>query len=559
MAVSSRYGNRLRRFPFGCQLRGGRIQPKPLYRLLKVNAVNDLTADSRSSNNPQPLFYVCLALLFILNAAYGAPDAPLNFDGWITEALAKLETNGITGGFHRQTAPLSRAEIARIIEQAESRIQSGKVVASAIDRKLLEKLKREFQSEIAGEHGLAITALPQLRATEEKIAPAIESALQYTLGNLEKGTVPRVTLYSEFEGQNFESSPLDAKTAETRFEPWHRARDYIIDFKRSYLQVNSEHLNLLVGRDWLFWGASPHKTVGISDNSPPFDQVRLTAKLGKKLKATAFTTQLNSTWYDDGKKRYLAKRYMSGHRLDYQFNDRVEIGVAEWVLYGGDAQTLEWEYANPITFYYALQYHAKADDNVMFAFDAAIRPIDGVRLYGEWVIDDIQYVPTSNDPHAVAWLLGGTWYPRWLERQLGIHTEYARVNRWAYTHLVPDNQFTHFGYAIGHPISTDSDTVRLSASYQFTVSTAAEIRTALTRHGEGTIADRFYGEDYETLPFPTGIVARTTEIGVGLAYRPLDAWNASLSYAWEQTQNSEHHKGKTSQNHRFMFHAGYIF
>ena len=98
---------------------------------------------------------------------------------------------------------------------------------------------------------------------------------------------------------------------------------------------------------------------------------------------------------------------MSGHRLDYQFNDRVEIGVAEWVLYGGDAQTLGVEICESrLTFYYALQYNAKADDNVMFAFDAAIRPIDGVRLYGEWIIDDIQYVPTSNDPHCSRMALG---------------------------------------------------------------------------------------------------------------------------------------------------------
>ena len=559
MAISSRHGNLLRRFPFGCQLRGRSFQPKSLYRPLKVSEANAPTADNCFSKNRQRLFYVLLAFVFILNPAHGAPDVPLNFDGWITEALAKLETDGITGGFHRQTAPLSRTEVAEIIQQAERRIQAGQVVVSAIDRKLLEKLKREFRSEIAGEHGLAIAALPQLRATEEKIAPAIESAFQYTLGNLEQRTVPRLTLYSEFEGQNFESRPLDGKTAEQRFEPWHRARGYIIDFKRSYLQVNSTHLNLVVGRDWLFWGASPYKSVGISDNSPPFDQVRLTGKLGKKLKATAFTTQLDSTWYDDGKKRYLAKRYMSGHRLDYQFNDRVEIGVAEWVLYGGDAQTLEWKYANPITFYYALQYNAKADDNMMFAFDASVRPIDGVRLYGEWLIDDIQYVPTSNDPHSVAWLLGLTWYPPWLERQLGIHSEYARVNRWAYTHLVPDNQFTHFGYAIGHPIGTDTDTVRVSASYQFTVSTAAEIRAVLTRHGEGTIADRFYGEDYESLPFPTGVVARVTEIGGQLSYRPLNAWNASLFYVWEHTQNSEHSLGKTTNKHRLVFHAGYVF
>ena len=555
MAISSQYGNLLRRFPFGCQLRGSMFQLTPLYRQLKVSAANAPTADSHSFNNLQRFFCLLLVSMFILKCAYGAPDVPLNFDGWVTDALAKLETDGITGGFHRQTAPLSRAEVAEIIQQAESRIQSGQVVPSAIDRKLLEKLKREFQSEISGERGLSIVGLPQLRATEKQIAPAIESAFHYTLGDLEKGTAPRLTLYSEFEGQNFASRPLDGKTAGQRLERWYG--DYTGDFKRSYLEINNGHINLLVGRDWTFWGASPYHTIGISDNSPAFDQVRLTGKFGNRLKATAFTTQLDSTWYDDGKKRYLAKRYMSGHRIDYQFNDRLEIGVAEWVLYGGDAQHLEWKYANPITFYYFLQYNAKADDNIMFAFDGAIRPIDGLRLYGEWVIDDIQYDPRADDPHSVAWLLGFTWYPRRLERQLGFHSEYARVNRWAYTHLVPDNQFTHFGYAIGHPIATDSDTFRFSASYQFTVSTDAEIRAVFTRHGEGTIADRFYGEDYEALPFPTGVVAQTTEIGGRLSYRPLNAWNASISYAWQHTQNSEHRRGEISQGHRLVFYMGY--
>ena len=502
-----------------------------------------------------PIFF--LAFMFIFSPAYGTPDVPLNFDGWVTDALAKLETDGITGGFHRHTAPLSRNEVVQIIKQAESRIRTGIVAPSAIDRKLLEKLKREFTKERMHGEGRSIRFFPQLRATEKKIAPAFETGFHYTLGKLEKRTAPRLVLYSEFEAHNFESPPLAGKTAEQRLERWRGG--YTGDFKRGYLQINSAHLNLLVGRDWLYWGASDHKTVGISDNSPPFDQVRLTGRLGKRLKATAFTAQLDSTWYDDGKKRYLAKRYISGHRLDYQFNDRVEIGVAEWVLYGGDAQTLEWKYANPITFYYALQYNAKADDNVMFAFDAAIRPVDGVCLYGEWIIDDIQYVPGANDPHAVAWLLGVTWYPKYLDRQLGLHSEYARVNRWAYTHLVPDNQFTHFGYAIGHPIGPDSDTLRFLAAYQLTVSTQAEIRAVLTRHGEGTIADRFYGEDFDALPFPTGVVAKTTEIGARFSYRPLNGWNAIFSYTWQHTQNSEHRKGKTSQTHRLTFQMGYLW
>ena len=79
-------------------------------------------------------------------------------------------------------------------------------------------------------------------------------------------------------------------------------------------------------------------------------------------------------------------------------------------------------------------------------------PIDGLRLYAEWLADDFQYQSDSNDPHAVAWITGFDWYPLFLDRQLGFHSAYVRINRWAYTHLEPDNQFTHFGAVIGHPI-----------------------------------------------------------------------------------------------------------
>ena len=187
-----------------------------------------------------PIFYVSTLLLastLILSTAYGAPDVPLNFDGWVTEALAKLETDGITGGFHRHTAPLSRADVAEAIRQAESRIRTGVVVPSAIDRKLLKKLKRAFAKELRHHGGRRMRFLPQLRTTEEKVAPAFEWAFHYTLGQLEQRNAPRLTLYSEFEAHNFESPPLDGKTAGQRLERWRR--DYTVDFKRGYLQANS--------------------------------------------------------------------------------------------------------------------------------------------------------------------------------------------------------------------------------------------------------------------------------------------------------------------------------
>ena len=521
-------------------------------------------------------FLCSIFLLFLLNSSsvHAAPNIPLNFDGWVIETLAKLEVSGITGGFHRHSLPLSRDDVAKIIQRAEARIRSGEVTVSPIDRKLLEKLKREFRFELARtKQKTDIRIQPEIRFAEKKIAPALQSALHYAVGNNKH----RLTVYSELEFSNFEQGqdflesfflpdpPPLLKSADQRFEKWRG--DYVVDVKRSYLQYHlmlfgDASLDLLVGRDFVFWGASPDKSVGISDNSPPFELIRLTGtfpcKIGT-LKATAFSAQLNSTWYDDGTTRYLAKRYLSAHRLDYQFSDWLEIGAAEWVLYGGDVQTVEWNYLNPVIPYYAVQYNAKRDDNIMFSLNGAVRPIDGVRLYAEWVADDFQYNRDTFDPHAVTWLTGLEWYPQLTERQLGIHTEYVHVNRWAYTHLVPDNQFTHFGAMIGHPIGTDADIFSFRVSYQAAPSAVIESRFSHQRNGEADITDRFYGEEYQDIPFPSGVVERLSEIRIGWKYRPTIALKGSVNYAWRHIQNSEHAEGKTVQQHRFVFLFAYAW
>lgn len=525
---------------------------------------------------------VILQVLFFYFSAVAAPNIPLNFDGWIIEALNKLEVSGVTGGFHRHSLPLSRDDVAKIISRAENRINSGEVTVSPLDGKLLEKLQQEFKSEITDinlketqKQSLQKTYIriqPEIRLVNDKIAPALQSGFHYAVGNSN-----RFNVYTELEVSNFnqqqdfgqsyflpESPPL-LKSAEQRYETWHW--DYVVDFKRAYLQYNlisfgDVEFNILAGRDYIYWGASPDKSVGISDNSPPFEHIRLTGLIPCKigtLKASAFTAQLNSTWNDDGTTRYLAKRYLSAHRIDYQYSDWLEMGIAEWVLYGGDAQSVKWHYLNPILPYYAVQYNAKNDDNIMLSFDVALLPIDGVRLYAEWLADDFQYQSDSNDPHATSWLTGIEWYPLFIERKLGIHTEYVRVNRWTYTHLDPDNQFTHFGTVIGHPIGTDADMFSFRISYHASPSSIIESRYSHQRNGEADITDRFYGEDFENIPFPSGVVEALTEIGIGWNYRPLTALKGSIYYSWRNTQNLEHKESESKQQHRLVLLLSYAW
>lgn len=529
------------------------------------------------------LYVLTIFLLSVSRSVSASPNIPNDFDNWVIDTLTKLEVTGVTGGFHRHTLPLSREEVAKIIQTAEKRIQSGAITPSPIDRKLLEKLKQEFQYEIDSlslkeskntyQQRTSINIQPEIRAVNDKIAPSLHSGLHFAVGKDNH----RLSMYSEMEISNFEQGqdfvqsnflpepPPLLKSADQRYEQWHW--NYVVDFKRSYIEYSlsfSEKttFNILFGRDNVYWGTSPFHSVGISDNSPPFELARFTGTLPCKIgtiKASAFTAQLNSTWFDDGNTRYLAKRYLSAHRIDYQVSDWLEIGISEWVLYGGDVETVKWNYLNPIIPYYAVQYNAKNDDNLMLCFDAAVLPIDGLRLYAEWLADDYQYQSDSNDPHAVTWLTGVEWFPIWTAGQLGFQTEYVRVNRWAYTHLEPDNQFTHYGSIIGHPIGTDADFFKFRVSYHATASTLIDGRISHQRNGEADVTDRYYGEDFIDIPYPSGVVERLTEYRIGLKYRPLKGINGSINYALRNIENKEHAIVETEQQHRIVLLFAYTW
>jgi hypothetical protein len=508
-----------------------------------------------------PLFTVSAYLVFlsflIVSPVNAVPDAAFHFDAWVNFALERLETDGVTGGFHRHTRPRTRRQIAQVIRQAQRRIASEKSEQAPISIELLEKLQSEFASELArlsgqnDEGSLRARGAIELRSsrTDSKLGPAFEGAFYYGSGGW-------LTLHQEFEVTNLPGKyPSLGSTASKRLKPWRG--DFTADFKRVYLRVPISKLELLIGRDQLFWGTGFRGAVGISDNSPPFDLILLTGKFGR-VRGTSFTAQLDQTWHDEGPHRYLASRYLAGHRLDYQINDRVEVGVTELILYGGETRGVEWQYFNPILPYYASQHNSGSDDNAMFLFEGAVRPVDGFRLYGELLIDDVQYV-RSDDPNALAWLAGLEWNRALESRRLGVRAEYARVNRWAYTHLVQENQYTHFGSIIGHEIGTDADVSYIEGNYLISADARINLFFELERQGEAGVEDRFVGEDFRSISFPSGVVERRHGFGCRLVYEPIRAWQLDLSYQHAYTVNTDHLSSNSQNSSHLEFQFRYLW
>lgn len=496
---------------------------------------------------------------FAAKSTCAIPNTTLHFDSWVEFSLEKLETDGVTGGFHRHTRPRTRWEVARAIRGADERIASGRVKPAPIHVELLDKLKREFERELAilfgpeTGHRFRMRGSAQLRTprTDSLISPGYEGAFHYDVGR-------RITMYQEFEvGEFSEKYPIESKSASRRIKSWHSG--YTADFNRIYLRFPVSKIDVIIGRDQIFWGTGFRGAVGISDNSPPFDLVLLTGQFGR-VKGTAFTAQLDQIWHDqDGPtRRYLANRYLAGHRLDWQVNDRVEVGISELILYGGNARGVEWQYFNPILPYYASQYNSNTDDNVMFLLEGAIRPVDGARLYGEWLIDDFQYAAT-NDPNAVAWLAGAECNGLLASKKLSVRAEYARVNRWAYTHLVQENQFTHFGSFIGHRIGTDADTFYVEGGYLINADAFFALAYEFERQGEAGVGDRFRDEDSELIPFPSGVVERRDCGGFRFVYEPRRSWQLDFSYQYVITRNQGNQSGVRKRSNELEFQLRYLF
>jgi hypothetical protein len=342
---------------------------------------------------------------------------------------------------------------------------------------------------------------------------------------------PNVTLYEEIDiGRGREIIGEEGETASRRTNRW--KWDYTADFRRAYVSYRRGRFEALFGRQSLFWGPGYGGSLILSDNSPAFDMLLLSARFGP-VKAMAFSAMLDKMWGEHGNPpyRYLANRYLSGHRVDWVVNDRIELGLSELVLYGGDVRGIELQYINPLLPYYATQWNSatdRRDDNVMACAEFAVRPVDGLKVYGQFLVDDFSY--GGGDPNALGYIAGF-----YLSDPLGLsgadfRAEYTRVDSWTYTHLEPDKQFTHYGWVIGHELGPDADQLLVEPGIMVKLDGRLKLIYAFEREGSRTVADRFRGEDYRRMEFPSGEVERRHKLGIQFLWEPLSGPRVNISW-----------------------------
>ena len=462
-------------------------------------------------------------------------EIPLITAEWVYFALWKLEANGLTGPMFSSSRPLERDEITRIISDIKEGIEAGRLHPTPLELSLIRKLEAEFARDLT-RVGLEARGLFAGETDYHDDEWGEHSASLW--GAAEFHPTPGFTFYEEIDvGRGREMVGAEGRTASRRTNPWRW--DYTADFRRAYIRFHRKRFEALLGRQALFWGPTYGGSLILSLNSPALDMALLATRFGP-VKATAFSAVLDKKWSERGDppRRYLANRYLSGHRVDWIVSNRLELGLCEVVIYGGEARNMELQYMNPLLPYYASQWNSDQDDNILTSADFAIRPVDRLRIYGQLLVDDFQY--DWDEPNAFAYTAG--FYLSGPLRLSGtdLRAEYTRIGTRTYTHRITENQFTHYGWIMGHHLGPDADQLLVELSRMINLDIRIKLVYTYERQGSGTVEDRYVIEDLEDIDFPSGPVERRHRFGLQFLWEPVRGpqVDISLGGAFARGQNN---------------------
>jgi hypothetical protein len=524
-------------------------------------------------------------IFFFITTAKTISANPLSLinvplDSWVYPAISRLETLQAFNGNDTiaiNTIPLTRFEVASLIDTALSNVQKGKVELKEADLLLMDKLVKEFQTELS-----ALDLDNLISKSTLKIEPYFTQKMDLLYP--ENINLERLNLLSELGAKI--STTISENTAlylnvlaHTDFDWVSNIQEGEISFqvqtKQAYINLNLpsfkitipdnvfflpnsigiSDLYLLAGRDHMRWGPGYQGSLVLSDNSPTFDMFKYSgvidlnnsgASLGK-INFTKFFSLLDPLNGEN--------RYFSGQRLEYKPFDVLTLGLSETVIISEYSSIL---FYNPIPFvppYYATWWIAgmfePQEVNCSVALDAEINLTQKIKLYGEWMADDFIFTPWNNPfPNRTGFLAGAYFADPLSKGNTDFRIEYTHINNFVYFPTHPWQDYLYQGEFIGHPLGPDADQLYLETTHRLTDRLNLSLSYTHERHGEGQVGIPLPSDPVvanENI-FLSGIIEKQQAYQVEISYTISTQWELSAGITRENIKNKDNNPGINENN-----------
>ena len=530
------------------------------------------------------LVLIAIIIFFIIPTkivlASPLPLINVPLDSWVYPAISRLETLQAFEGnstIALNTTPLTRLEIASLVDTALSNLQKGKVELKQADLLLMEKLVKEFQKE------LSALDLDNLNPESTlKMEPYFTQKMN--LFYPENINLEKLNLLSELgakisttisENSVFYLNAL----AHTDYDWTSNIQEEEILFqaqiKQAYINLNLPSFKitipdnvfflpnsigisdfcLLVGRDYMRWGPGYQGSLMLSDNSPAFDMFKYSGIIdlnnsGESLGKISFTKffSLLDTLEEQN-------RYFLGQRLEIKPVPTLTLGVSETTIISEDSSIL---FYNPIPFippYYATWWIAgmfePQEVNCNVALDAEINLTQKIKLYGEWMADDFIFTPWDNPfPNRTGFLAGAYFADPLGNGNTDFRIEYTHINNFVYFPTHPWQDYLYQGEYIGHPLGPDADQLYLELTHNLSDRLNLSLSYNQERHGEGQTGMPLPSDSVianENI-FLSGIIEKQQAYQAELFYTMSPQWEFSVGLIWENIKNKDNNIGVDEKN-----------
>jgi hypothetical protein len=481
------------------------------------------------------------------------PPSDLPLEHWAYPILERLVARRVLE-IELATRPVSRAAVARALRSLPDPVEGRELYASLTERErwALGRLRAEFLAgwvdapTVSVREGGSVVALgvllgsavryadgclagrdsvaarPVRGGDEEPVSASIDVSYELWggVGNALGFYSDAAILVEEQDG------PRTARLSK-RARTW---RGATVTIDRAYVKYERSHVAVALGRRGPAWGRSARGRLLLSGSAPTFDQIDASLTVGP-LGFHAFHAMLE---YDEtGAEELLGPSdhvFLAGHRLAFS-GRRGSVGLNEVVVYGSGIP--DPAYLNPLLPYYVSQHNERANDNVLWSADFTWRPAVGLELYGEFLVDDLQYDRDTERPDKYAMTIGQAYYSHAIGLDYRVVLEYSHARKWTYTHARVEHRYEHDGRPIGFDLGPDADRGIMELSVHPSPAWSVTLGYEHARKGEGTLTEAFVEGEESEPAFPSGSVRTRRRVALEVVRDNLEGFSYGFGAAYE--------------------------
>ena len=439
-------------------------------------------------------------LVILFYSALFSSQLHVSINDPVYEYLDRLSTNGVLPYYMNNTLPLTRDYIADMLII----LDDSRNTLSVVDQKILDEYLVDYTYELGDrlyfqlengeniyhpfksgekiykgikdliyyvpnqeEHHFSVyqnkddliwldiggMARYEMRESYNRLPYSYHYSLSILLGN-NFSVYSSADLYAMVYNSEYSEYPDEFKGG---YPQYHKGfygyeTEMSFEYAYAYVQYSSNIGNIAISSEPLHWG-NGRKSIILSNDVPPFTMLSWNKELGKSkfsffhgsiLPATSDTT-INGLIINGSK-------YLVGHRWEIGMSDKLQVVFTEMLVYGG--RDPEIVYFLPTIFLWPVQHNmtSQSGDNILWFFEGQYNPVDRLKLYGSFMIDELRTSEMFNDWSGNRWATQVGTHITWniLSYPTDFRMEWTAARPWSYTHRVPIyGTYTHNGRCLG--------------------------------------------------------------------------------------------------------------